>query len=60
MHLVLDLPRDVSIALRRFANLHQIELEESVVLALREYLIGTGDLELVAMLEVDSNTDGSA
>jgi hypothetical protein len=60
MHLVLDLPRDVSIALRRFANLHQVELEESVVLALREYLIGTGDLELVAMLEADSETDGSA
>ncbi|OJU52362.1 MAG: hypothetical protein BGO03_11940 [Mesorhizobium sp. 61-13] len=60
MHLVLDLPRDVSIALRRFANLHQVELEASAVLALREYLTSTGDLELVAALEEDGGVAGNA
>ena len=46
MRLILDLPTDLSIALRRFGNGTDAEtVEEAAVLALREYLIGSGDLE---------------
>lgn len=49
MRITLDLPTDVSIALRRFhAGTGAEKLEEAAVLALREYLISNGDLELDA------------
>lgn len=52
MRINLDLPADVSIAMRRFANGADVEtLEEAAVLALREYLISSGDLELDSSLE---------
>jgi hypothetical protein len=61
MRLTIDLPSDVSIALRRFANMNDpLPLKEAAALALREYLISTGDLELVPVLDADSDTDGSA
>ncbi|MER8806062.1 hypothetical protein [Mesorhizobium australicum] len=45
MRLILDLPPDLFIALRRFGNgTDTPSNEEAANLALREYLIGTGDL----------------
>lgn len=61
MRLILDLPTDLSIALRRFANgTDTFTNEEAAVLALREYLIGTGDLELAPEMEDDGEVAGSA
>lgn len=52
MRLTLDLPTDVSIALRRFeAGTDAETLEDAAVLALRDYLIETGDLEPDSSLE---------
>lgn len=61
MRLVLDLPTAVSIALRRFAaGTETSALEEAAALALREFLIGTGDLELVPSLDEDGDVAGNA
>lgn len=47
MRLTLELPTNVSIALCRFTNGTETPINgEAAVLALREYLIGTGDLKL--------------
>lgn len=61
VRLILDLPTDASIALRRFTNgIEEITLEEAAVLALREYLVSTGDLEIVPSIDEDSQVAGSA
>lgn len=52
MRITLDLPTDISIALRRFhAGTDAETVEEAAVLALREYLISSGDLEMEPALE---------
>lgn len=52
MRMVLDLPTDLSIALCRFAaGTDAFTNEEVAALALREYLIGTGDLELLPTID---------
>jgi hypothetical protein len=61
MKLTFELSTSEAVALRRFAKLHHpLPIEETAALALREFLIGTGDLELAPALEEDSVTDGSA
>lgn len=61
MRLTIELTTDESIALRRFANLHHpLPLEEAAALALREYLISTGDLEVISALEGDGEVAGNA
>lgn len=61
MRLTIDLPTDISIALRRFANLNDsLPLEQAAALALREYLISTGDLELVPSIDEDTKPEGRA
>jgi hypothetical protein len=61
MRLTIELSTEESIALRRFfhGNEHAT-LEDAAVLALREYLISTGDLEMEYDLAEDSETVGSA
>lgn len=60
MHLVLDLPRDVSIALRRFGFEMDMEYKEAAIAILRNALIATGHMEIIDGIEEDSDTDGNA
>jgi len=61
VRLTIELSPEESIALRRFHAANQPPtLEEAAALALREFLIGTGDLELVPALEEDSQVEGTA
>lgn len=61
MRLTIDLSTDESIALRRFANLHyDLTVEEVAARAIREYLIGTGDLDPKPQIDEDSQTAGEA
>jgi hypothetical protein len=61
VRLAIELTIAESIALRRLANgHHRLSLEEAAALALREFLIGTGDLELAPVLEEDSQVEGTA
>lgn len=61
MRITIDLSTEEAIALRRFAYRHHtLSIEEAAALALWEYLVGTGDLELSPALEEDSITDGEA
>ncbi len=46
MKITLELPTDTSLALRRFAAALGEELEDAAGVAMREYLIGCGMLEL--------------
>jgi hypothetical protein len=46
MRLVLTLPTDVAIALRRFANEMDCDVESSAMAALAEWLIAHGYLEV--------------
>ncbi|CAM5419428.1 hypothetical protein ATER59S_02370 [Aquamicrobium terrae] len=61
MRLTIELTTDEAIAFRRFANAHYpLPLEEAAALALREYLISTGDLEVVPSIDEDSQVEGTA
>ncbi len=60
MKITLTLSTDERIALRRFANATGKSLEDAAHLALREYLISTGDLELLHELGEDAETVGEA
>lgn len=61
MRLTIELSTEESVALRRFHAANQSPtLEGAAALALREFLISTGDLELAPAIEEDSVTDGSA
>lgn len=61
MRLTIELTTEESIALRRFANMHHpLPLKEAAALALREYLISTGDIEVLPVLEEDGDTVGAA
>ncbi len=61
MFLILELPADLSIALRRFAaGTEAFTNEDAAMMVLREYLIGTGDLEVPPALEEDGEVAGSA
>lgn len=61
MQLTIDLSIEEAIALRRFcygAGLRS--LEGAAVVALREYLIRVGDLELLPVLDENSEVAGEA
>lgn len=60
MKLTLDLSTDESIALRRFANRVGCSTEEAVRAAVRDWLIGSGYLELRYELDEDTETVGEA
>ncbi|MGN6143526.1 MAG: hypothetical protein ACTHOP_08050 [Mesorhizobium sp.] len=61
MRITIELTTEESVALRRFANLHHpLPVEEAAALALREYLISTGDLVPMMALEEDGEVAGSA
>ena len=56
----LDLPADVSIALRRAAKEMDVRREDAAVVLLREALTGLGHLEPLHQLDEDTETSGSA
>lgn len=59
MRLTIELTTEESIALRRFYAANQPPTpEEAAALALREYLISTGDFEIAPALEVDGDVSG--
>lgn len=58
--LTLNLPADVSIALRRFAAEDGLSREDAAVAALRDWLIANGYLEFDHDLAEDTETIGSA
>ncbi|MET3790689.1 hypothetical protein [Aquamicrobium terrae] len=60
MKITLTLLTDERIALRRFANATGKSLDDAAHLALREYLISTGDLEMLHELGEDTETAGEA
>jgi hypothetical protein len=61
MRLTIELTAEELIALRRFFYVsHTSSLEEATALALREFLIGTGHLELAPSIDVDSEVQGTA
>ena len=60
MRLSLTLPTDASIALLRFANAEELQLEDAAAMVLREWLIGAGYLELPHELDEDTATEGNA
>lgn len=60
MKITLDLATDESIALRRFANETGEDLKDAAQLAIREYLISVGMLELPHELDEDTETQGEA
>jgi len=60
MQITIDLSTEEAIALRRFAGGNDfLPLEIAAALALREYLIGTGDLELSPVLDEESQVEGN-
>ena len=58
--LTLDLPTDVSIALRRLAAEFGCDLERAALLALHDALVEGGWLEPEHELDEDTETKGSA
>lgn len=60
MKITLTLATDEAIALRRFANETGEELEDAAQLAIREFLISVGMLELPHELDEDTETVGEA
>lgn len=61
MRITLDLATDERLALRRLAaELGNYPLEEAARLALRDYLISSGYLDLPADLDEDTETMGEA
>ena len=59
MKLALELPTDVSIALRRMAAQDRLSNEDAAVMALRDWLTGNGYLEWQEFDE-ESDTAGTA
>lgn len=59
MRLTLDLPTDVSIALRRFATEQAAPEDQAAIAALRDWLVAQGYLEEEHDLE-DMEPEGSA
>jgi hypothetical protein len=61
MRITVDLSTDEAIALRRFAKLHYpLPMDEAAAaLALREYLVGTGDLELMPTIDETARLRGA-
>lgn len=60
MKITLDLATDESIALRRFASETGEDLDAAAHMAIREYLISVGMLELQHELDEDTETQGEA
>ena len=60
MRLALSLPADVSVALSRFAKEEGLELETAAGVALAEWLLAQGYLELANELDEDTPTEGTA
>ena len=60
MKITLDLTTDERIALRRFANETGEELDAAAHVALREFLISVGMLDLTYELAEDTETLGEA
>lgn len=60
MKLALTLPTDLSLALRKFAAAEKLSLEDAGALAMREFLILSGDLEYRHELDEDTETAGEA
>lgn len=60
MKITLDLATDESLALRQFANEVGGDLDIAAHLALRDWLIGQGLLELPHELDEDTETQGEA
>jgi hypothetical protein len=60
MRLVLTLPTDVAIALRRFANEMDCDVESGAMAALAEWLIAHGYRDAPDDLDEDTPTEGSA
>lgn len=60
MKITIELATDEAIALRRFANETGEELDAAAHLAIREFLIGVGMLELPHELDEDTETAGEA
>ncbi len=60
MRITLDLGADVSTALRRFATETGMEIDAAAHIAIREFLIITGALELLQDMDEDSDTKGKA
>ncbi len=58
MKITLDLSTDESIALRRMANGIGCSNEDAVKAALRDWLVGSGYLELPHELDEDTETVG--
>lgn len=54
------LATDESLALRRFSNEHGLSLDEAATVALRDWLISNGYLELEHELAADTETAGNA
>lgn len=55
----MTLTPDEAIALRRFAKQHGLTLDDAAHLALREFLISAGLLELPFDLDEETETQGS-
>lgn len=60
MKITLDLATDESLALRQFANEIGGDLDIAAHIALRDWLIGHGYLELPHELDEDTETQGEA
>lgn len=56
----LGLETDVRVALRQFAAQERISISAAIALALREFLIASGNLELEHELDEDTETVGEA
>lgn len=59
MKLILDLPTETSIGLRRLANKHDLDLETAAANALREFLVIGGWLEVIE-LDEETTPEGNA
>lgn len=60
MKLALDLPTDVSLALRRLAKDLGVDPEQAAIHALRDALIASGYLEAEYEIDEDTETEGNA
>lgn len=60
MKITLELSADESIALRRLANEYEIRPELAARVALRDWLVGAGYLDLPIELDEDTETVGEA
>ncbi|TKT80016.1 hypothetical protein [Aquamicrobium sp. LC103] len=60
MTITIELSTDERLALRRFANENGRSLEDAAAAALRDWLIGTGYLEMLDEMDEGSEVAGSA